>query len=194
MSVGWIILLLAVGLSQDGLSDFLSEMNFQSFMLFALPPFLLLGIGYFMRWVFRGFRWPSQLRNLSRSVGSVISGTTTWPLVCSVLSVTVGVKSFLTNGCPLVRKIWITWTRNLNVGNVGVLRVNRFDPDPLTLVEVWWVPRCPNKICLNFQQKQRKWQPKKSFLKKNPKRDYILIKCPHNKHFNTRCWCPELID
>ena len=56
MSVGWIILLLAVGLSQDGLSDFLSEMNFQSFMLFALPPFLLLGIGYFMRWVFRGFR------------------------------------------------------------------------------------------------------------------------------------------
>ena len=44
------------------------------------------------------------------------------------------------------------------------------------------MPRCPNKICLNFQQKQRKWQPKKSFLKKNPKRDYILIKCPHNEH------------
>ena len=116
MSVGWIILLLAVGLSQDGLSDFLSEMNFQSFMLFALPPFLLLGIGYFMRWVFRGFRWPSQLRNLSRSVESVISETITWPLVYSVLSVTVGEKSFLTNGCPLVRRIWITWTKNLNVG------------------------------------------------------------------------------
>jgi len=28
MSVGWIILLLSVGLSQDGVSGFLSEMNF----------------------------------------------------------------------------------------------------------------------------------------------------------------------
>ena len=56
LSVGWIMLLLAVGLSQDGLSDFLSKMNFQSFMLFVLPPVLLLGMGYFMRWVFRGFR------------------------------------------------------------------------------------------------------------------------------------------
>ena len=56
LSVAWIMLLLAVGLSQDGLSGFLSEMNFQSFMLFVLPPVLLLGIGYFMRWVFRGFR------------------------------------------------------------------------------------------------------------------------------------------
>ena len=56
MSVGWIILLLAVGLSQDGLSGFLPEMNFQSFMLLVTPPVILLGIGYFMRWVFRGFR------------------------------------------------------------------------------------------------------------------------------------------
>ena len=56
ISVGWIILILAVSLSQDGLSDFIFKMDFQSFMLFVLPPFLLLGIGYFMRWVFRGFR------------------------------------------------------------------------------------------------------------------------------------------
>ena len=56
LSVGWIILLLAVGLSENGLWDFLSKMDFRSFMLFVLPPVLLLGMGYFMRWVFRGFR------------------------------------------------------------------------------------------------------------------------------------------
>ena len=56
LSVGWIILLLAVGLSENGLWGFLSKMDFRSFMLFVLPPVLLLGMGYFMRWVFRGFR------------------------------------------------------------------------------------------------------------------------------------------
>ena len=56
LSVGWIILLLAVGLSENGLWGFLSKMDFQSFVLFVLPPVLLLGMGYFMRWVFRGFR------------------------------------------------------------------------------------------------------------------------------------------
>jgi len=56
LSVAWIMLLLVVGISQNGLWDFLSKMNFQSSMLFVLPPVLLLGIGYFMRWVFRGFR------------------------------------------------------------------------------------------------------------------------------------------
>jgi len=56
LSVAWIMLLLVVGISQNGLWSFLSKMNFQSSMLFVLPPVLLLGIGYFMRWVFRGFR------------------------------------------------------------------------------------------------------------------------------------------
>ena len=56
LSVAWIMLLLVVGISQNGLWGFLSKMNFQSSMLFVLPPVLLLGIGYFMRWVFRGFR------------------------------------------------------------------------------------------------------------------------------------------
>ena len=56
LSVGWIMVLSAVGLSQKGLWGFLSNMNFQSFMPSVLPPVLLLGIGYFMRWVFRGFR------------------------------------------------------------------------------------------------------------------------------------------
>ena len=56
LSMGWILLLSVVGLSQNGLWGFLSKMNFQSSMLFVLPPVLLLGIGYFMRWVFRGFR------------------------------------------------------------------------------------------------------------------------------------------
>ena len=56
LSVGWIILLLAVDLSENGLWGFLSKMDFRSFMLFVLPPVLLLGMGYFMRWVFRGFR------------------------------------------------------------------------------------------------------------------------------------------
>ena len=56
LSVGWIMLLMTVDLSQNGLWGFLSKMNFQSSMLFVLPPVLLLGIGYFMRWVFRGFR------------------------------------------------------------------------------------------------------------------------------------------
>jgi len=50
------MLLLAVGLSQNDFWGFLSKMDFQSFMLFVLPPVLLLGMGYFMRWVFRGFR------------------------------------------------------------------------------------------------------------------------------------------
>ena len=56
LSVAWIMLLLAVVISQNGLWDVLSKMNVQTFMLFVLPPVLLLGIGYFMRWVFRGFR------------------------------------------------------------------------------------------------------------------------------------------
>ena len=56
LSVAWFMLLLVVGISQNGLWGFLSKMNFQSSMLFVLPPVLLLGIGYFMRWVFRGFR------------------------------------------------------------------------------------------------------------------------------------------
>ena len=56
LSAAWIMLLLVVGISQNGLWGFFSKMNFQSSMLFALPPVLLLGIGYFMRWVFRGFR------------------------------------------------------------------------------------------------------------------------------------------
>ena len=56
LSVGWIMLLMTVGLSQNGLWGFLSKLNSKSFMLFILPPVLLLGIGYFLRWVFRGFR------------------------------------------------------------------------------------------------------------------------------------------
>ena len=56
LSVGWIMLLMIVGLSQNGLWGFLSKLNSKSFMLFILPPVLLLGIGYFLRWVFRGFR------------------------------------------------------------------------------------------------------------------------------------------
>ena len=56
LSVGWIMLLMTVGLSQNGLWGFLSKLNSKSFMLFILPPVLLLGIGDFLRWVFRGFR------------------------------------------------------------------------------------------------------------------------------------------
>ena len=56
LSVGWIMLLMIVGLSQNGLWGFLSKLNSKSFMLFILPPVLLLGIGDFLRWVFRGFR------------------------------------------------------------------------------------------------------------------------------------------
>ena len=56
LSVGWIMLLMTVGLSQNGLWGLLSKLNSKSFMLFILPPVLLLGIGYFLRWVFRGFR------------------------------------------------------------------------------------------------------------------------------------------
>ena len=56
LSVGWIMLLMTVGLSQNGLWGFLSKLNSKSFMLFILPPVLLLGIGYSLRWVFRGFR------------------------------------------------------------------------------------------------------------------------------------------
>mgnify|MGYP004317319225 FL=1 len=56
LSVGWIMLLMTVDLSQNGLWGFLSKLSFRSFMLFILPPVLLLGIGDFLRWVFRGFR------------------------------------------------------------------------------------------------------------------------------------------
>ena len=56
LSVGWIMLLMTVGLSQNGLWGFLSKLNSKSFMLFILPPVLLLGIGYSLRWIFRGFR------------------------------------------------------------------------------------------------------------------------------------------
>ena len=56
LSVAWIMLLLAVGFFQNGIWGFISKVNFQSFILFVLPPVLLLGIGYFMRLVFRGFR------------------------------------------------------------------------------------------------------------------------------------------
>ena len=56
LSVGWIMLLMTVGLSQNDLWGFLSKLNSKSFMFFILPPVLLLGIGYFLRWVFRGFR------------------------------------------------------------------------------------------------------------------------------------------
>ena len=56
LSVGWIIFLLTLGLSQNGLWGFLSKMNLQFFMILILPSILLLGIGYVMRWVIRGFR------------------------------------------------------------------------------------------------------------------------------------------
>ena len=56
LSVAWIMLLLAVGFFQNGIWGFISKVNFQSFIFFVLPPVLLLGIGYLMGWVFRGFR------------------------------------------------------------------------------------------------------------------------------------------
>ena len=56
LSVGWFMLLVTVDLSQNGLWGFLSKLNPRSFMLFILPPVLLLGIGYSLRWIFRGFR------------------------------------------------------------------------------------------------------------------------------------------
>ena len=56
LSVGWIMLLMTVDLSQNGFWGFLSKLNSRSFMLFILPPVLLLGIGYSLRWIFRGFR------------------------------------------------------------------------------------------------------------------------------------------
>ena len=56
LSVGWIMPLMIVDLSQNGLWGFLSKLNSRSFMLFILPRVLLLGIGYSLRWIFRGLR------------------------------------------------------------------------------------------------------------------------------------------